>query len=290
MTKMTEHRISSGDAEICCFEREGDGPAVVFSHATGFHARVWDQVAKRVPGHRIISIDMRGHGRSSKTPPPYPWQVFAGDIVAVADHFGLERAVGVGHSMGGAAITLAAEQRPAAFGALLLVDPAIMDASLYEHQPPIESPGEHFVARRRNEWPSAEAMFESFKGRGPYASWTDEALRDYCEWGLEPAPGGEGYVLACPPIVEAAVYQGAGDDGPNPVDAKISVPVRILRARQRPEGTVEMDMTYSPTDPKLVEHFENGEDVLLPEHTHFIPMQDPAIVALHVREMIEKLA
>lgn len=288
MTEMIEHRISAGDAEICCFEREGDGPAVVFSHATGFHARVWDQVAERVPGKRIISIDMRGHGRSTKTPPPFPWEVFGNDIVAVVDHFGLTGAVGVGHSMGGATIVLAAAQRPGAFGALLLVDPTIMEASRYTAKLPTEAPTEHFVARRRNEWPSADAMFESFKGRGPYASWTDEALRDYCDWGLEPASGGEGCVLACPPVVEAAVYQGASVTDPNGAVKAIDVPVRIVRARQRPEGTAPMDMSYSPTDPALVERFANAEDVLLPEHTHFIPMQDPEVVASHLRDVIAK--
>ena len=44
----------------------GDPEAtVVLVHATGFHARTWDAVARALPGsYRVFALDMRGHGAS----------------------------------------------------------------------------------------------------------------------------------------------------------------------------------------------------------------------------------
>ena len=90
---------------------------------SGFHARCWDQVVAHLPGRQVFAIDMRGHGLSEKPPPPYPWRNFGLDVAAVAEELGLRGAVGVGHSKGGFAVTAAAARVPAAFSALLLVDP-----------------------------------------------------------------------------------------------------------------------------------------------------------------------
>ena len=61
--------------------------------------------------------------------------------------------------------------------------------------------------------------------------------------------------------------------------AKISIPVTILRAKQRQGDRTELDFTASPTWPELAKKFQNGTDVYLPELTHFIPMQSPKLVA-----------
>ena len=47
-----------------------------------------------------------------------------------------------------------------------------------------------------------------------------------------------------------------------------------------------MDMSSSPTAPDLASHFEHGEDVYLPEYSHFMPMEDPGLVARHVLELL----
>jgi hypothetical protein len=127
-------------------------------------------------------------------------------------------------------------------------------------------------------------MFESFKDRRPFSLWDPAVLRDYCQYGLVPNPAGEGYVLACPPWAEAATYAGsAGGDIYRELQS-LDIPVRILRARPRTEDYA-MDMSASPTFPDLARHFKHGEDVPLPHLTHYIPMQEPGLVAKHIREM-----
>jgi pimeloyl-ACP methyl ester carboxylesterase len=278
-------RVAGDGVELHAYEWPAPGPAVLFAHATGFHARCWDQVIRRLPGVRAIAIDMRGHGLSERPEPPYRWSLFGRDVAAVLGELGLRGALAVGHSKGGYAVVRAASLRPGAFGALLLVDPVIgprvFRRTLGED--------EHFAARRRNEWASPDEMFERFRSREPFSGWDPDVLRDYCRYGLVPNPAGEGYVLACPPRIEAAVYAGAytdpeGDDVYDAI-AAVDVPVRVLRARQRSEDA-PMDMSASPTAPDLASHFARGEDVPVPQYSHFIPMEDPAFVARQVREML----
>lgn len=268
--------------DLQLYEWPGDGPVVFFAHATGFHARCWDRVIERLPGIRAYALDMRGHGRSEKPAPPYPWVNFGKDVAAVARQLGLNAALGVGHSKGGHAVTLAASLEPGIFGKLLLVDPVIVPRGAYGGR---AGEGDHFAARRRNNWSSPGEMFERFSGREPFSRWAPEVLRDYCEYGLLPNPEGEGFVLACPPQIEAATYAGAYTMDIYPAIESLTIPVRVLRARPRTEGG-PMDMSSSPTTPDLASHFANGEDVALPGHSHFIPMEDPALVARHVLEML----
>src|SRR5581483_4881558 len=96
-----ESKLSVNGVEIAVWEWSGTGPAVFLCHATGFHARSWDQVIKHLGGRRCIAFDARGHGGSSKPSPPYHWRDFGADAAAVASALDLSGSVGVGHSMGG---------------------------------------------------------------------------------------------------------------------------------------------------------------------------------------------
>ena len=276
-----ERRVQANGVELAYFERDGSEPLVLFAHATGFHARCWDAVAEAID-ERSIAVDLRGHGRSEKPEPPYPWGDVADDVAAFCEALDVRGAIGVGHSKGGAAVAVAEALRPGTFSALLLVDPVLMKPSLYEREPAFEA--EHFVARRRNEWASPEEMIERFADRDPFRRWEPRVLRDYCEHGLLPSPDGEGYVLACPPTVEAAVYAGNRAWNPYPLLRELDLPIRILRAPP-PTPEQEWSMLVSPTWPGLVGELRNAEEIVLEEHSHFIPMEAPGLVATHIEEL-----
>src|SRR5690606_20922179 len=110
----------------------GDGPLVLMHHANGFCAGTLGLVAEAlVPAFRVIGMDARGHGDSTKPEEPeaYSWEAFALDALAVAEALapahGGRVAVGVGHSFGGTALLGAAARRPELFGHLVLVDPVL---------------------------------------------------------------------------------------------------------------------------------------------------------------------
>lgn len=269
---------------LAIWEWPGEGdtahPPLLFAHATGFHGRLWDAIIRLLPGRRAYAVDLRGHGRSGKPEPPYRWRASGGDLAGLVRALGFEGAIGIGHSSGGHAITLATALAPGAFRSLLLIDPTIFPPERYGHSKFDAS----FTLRRKNHWHSAEEMVERFRNRPPFASWRPEILEDYCRFGL--LPEGDHFVLACPPAVEASIYSESTapeSDIYSEVGA-ITVPVTVMRA-----GTVRkpdvFDLSASPTSPDLAWKFRQGHDVPLPGQSHFIPMEVPERVA----EEIEKL-
>lgn len=271
------------NVEIACWEWPGEGPPVFFCHATGFHARIWDQVIARLPGRRCLAFDARGHGRSSKPAPPYPWRSFGTDIAALADHLGLTGALGVGHSMGGHSVTLGAALRPAAFSSLVLLDPVIRAKDKYTG--PWKKT--EFVTKRRNQWTSAQEMFDRFENRPPFDSWDRAVLHDYCDYGL--LQDGNGLILACPPAVEASIYDGSTAVETNiyPEIATIQIPVHVVRAGRK--GDPSNFMGSSPTSPDLAASFARGTDTCAAEYSHFIPMEGPGFTAKMIAEALALL-
>lgn len=82
------------------YESDGEGPAIVFAHGgEGTYLHWWQQVAFFRDRFRCVTYDARGFGLSPG--PLRPPAGHADDLVALLDFLGIERAVVVGHSMGG---------------------------------------------------------------------------------------------------------------------------------------------------------------------------------------------
>jgi lipase len=274
-TQESELRFAnSGGVEIAAWEWAGAEPTVLFAHATGFHGRAWDEIARRFPERRRIAVEIRGHGRSAKPDPPYAWRDFGRDIVAVAESLGVEGALGVGHSMGGHSTVCAAAFRPKTYARLLLIDPTIFPPEAYGTPPPDAS----YIRKRKNVFQSAEEMIERYSGRLPFSRWHPQVLRDYCQFGI--LPHGNEFVLACPPDIEASIYHESKVLGSNiyPEIARIAQPVTVIRAgRARRPGV--FDLSTSPTAENLASHFADGRDKIFEDCTHYIPQEQPARVA-----------
>jgi len=276
-------RLAVNDVALALWEWPGTGDALFFVHATGFHARCWDAVLAHFPGRRCLSLDLRGHGQSDKPTSLTDWRVIGEDVAAVARALGLSGAVAVGHSMGGHAVALAAALVPDAFARLVLIDPVVLLPERYTGA----RTEAHFAARRRDHWPSPEAMAARFADRPPFSTWEPQVLHDYCNYGLLPASDGDGFVLACPPAFEAACYQTGTAVGSNiwPEIAQVTQPTRVVRAlgAERTEGNM---FAASPTVPDLAAHFASGRDIADHTHTHFLPMESPAHTAGYIAEML----
>ena len=277
-----ELRINSDGVMLSVFEWQGDDPPIVFVHANSFHGRIWDQVIAQLSGHHCYTVDLRGHGRSDKPNTHYHWRLFGDDLVNLAHQLNISGAIGVGHSLGGHTVTLAAAIDPQLFHTLLLIDPVILRRAQYVGQ----LTGDHYAARRRNWFESKQAMIERFKDRLPFSQWQPSVLQDYCEYGLLPFDGG--YVLACSPSIEAEIYSRSTEEGSNiyPEIATIDIPVRILRARSTTHDNPAEDLSASPTDTDLAKVFRHAIDIPLPDHSHFIPMESPELVAQHIYELL----
>ncbi|WP_092801535.1 alpha/beta fold hydrolase [Rhodococcus globerulus] len=93
----------SGTAEL---------PPVVLVHGMGGDSGTWDRFARalRSRDRRVVSVDLRGHGRSARAS-SYLFEEFAADIMDVCDHLELDHVDLVGHSLGGHAASLIAQRR-----------------------------------------------------------------------------------------------------------------------------------------------------------------------------------
>jgi pimeloyl-ACP methyl ester carboxylesterase len=84
------------------FVDEGKGPAVVFIHPWGGDLRYFaPQVARFRETHRVVAVDLRGHGSSDAPHGPYTVKGFVDDVAWLCAELGVERPVLVGNSLGG---------------------------------------------------------------------------------------------------------------------------------------------------------------------------------------------
>src|SRR5438477_7997781 len=111
------------------YESYGTGKdAVVFIHGWTCELSFWRGQAPVYEKHRALLVDLPGHGQSEKPEVPYTQERFARAIEAVMRYSGLERAVLVGHSMGGPVALTFLRLFPAKTKALVMVDAYIRTA------------------------------------------------------------------------------------------------------------------------------------------------------------------
>lgn len=100
-------------------------PWLVFSNSLGTDLRLWDGVLSRLGGrYRVLTYDKRGHGLSDAPPAPYTLDDHVGDLLALLDRVGVERAAVCGLSVGGMIAQGLAARAPERVTALVLSNTA----------------------------------------------------------------------------------------------------------------------------------------------------------------------
>ena len=109
---------------LACDDRGAGEPVIVFVHGwtcdRSLFAPQADHFSRQ---HRVVSVDLRGHGESDKPHEPYPIGAYADDIAYLIDQLGLGKVVAVGHSMGGLAVAQLAASHPHCVAAIVMVEP-----------------------------------------------------------------------------------------------------------------------------------------------------------------------
>lgn len=101
-----------------------DGAPLVLIHALGLDLTLWDDLIPRLPGLRILRIDLRGHGLSDTPAPPYTMGALIRDVERAMDHHGMTGATVLGLSIGGLVAQGLAVKRPDLVRALVLSNTA----------------------------------------------------------------------------------------------------------------------------------------------------------------------
>src|SRR5579884_1360930 len=97
---MVEYDVPVGELSLSVRDHAGEPPPVVAMHGLASNARWWDLVAPLLAPRRLVAVDLRGHGRSSRPESGYDFDSVAGDVHAVADALDLGPRVAIGHSWG----------------------------------------------------------------------------------------------------------------------------------------------------------------------------------------------
>ncbi len=111
-----------------CFEDVGKGrPPLVLIHDLGHdHASFAPQIEHFRRAHRVVAVDLRGHGRSDKPEEEYTMAGLADDVAWVCYELGVYSPVVVGHGLGGAIGLEMSARYPALPEALVALDSLIL--------------------------------------------------------------------------------------------------------------------------------------------------------------------
>ena len=274
------HRVPSSDGVAVAVHELGgerDAPPLLLSHATGFHAHCYAPIGARLGAHyRAVGLDYRGHGL---TPAPPGWQVdwarFGDDALVVAQAVAPEGGlVAFGHSMGGAALLMAAHRAPQQFAHLVLFEPiAVPDDA---RRAPIEDhPLVTGARRRRRVFAPYQDAIDNFRDKRPLSEMTPEVLRLYVEHGFEQlVVDGEpaGVTLRCPPEIEAAIFAASRENGVWQLLPEITTPVTVV------SGIVE-EQQPSGACAAIAARLPQARSVVLPHQGHLGPFSHPDEVA-----------
>jgi pimeloyl-ACP methyl ester carboxylesterase len=263
---------------------DGDAPILLLSHATGFHGRVWAPMASHLTDRfRCLAIDYRGHGVAD-TPEEvdFAWPGMGDDAVAVLDSELVPDGAevhGAGHSMGGAALVMAAARRPGVLRSLWLFEPIIPPpGALISADGP--NPMADAARRRRPTFDSVAAAYANYASKPPLDRLHPDALREYVDGGFAPQPDGTA-TLRCRPEWEAATFDGARHSGAWDLLDQVIVPVAVVAGEAEPFGPAVFA-------PRIAEALPDGTLVEHPELGHFGPLEAPEAMAAEVAGWIAR--
>ena len=266
-------RVASDGMGIAYLDWGGTGPPLLLLHPNGFCAGVYDPLARGLVGRcRVVGVDLRGHGSSDDITDSglLGNDAIAMDVLAVADHLGMDRFAILGVSFGGAVGIEVAVAAPERVGALVLCEAIAIEAGAREEQHFGAAGDDHPLAigarRRRDAWDDRAAVLASYGSRPPMDALDPEALAGYVRWGFRNTDDGV-VELACRPETEALIFGSERSHGP----------VEAFEALHRVTSPAAvMAGTHTDLDPSwfVAQAGALGVDLQLVEGGHFCLFED----------------
>jgi pimeloyl-ACP methyl ester carboxylesterase len=239
----------SADGVPIRFQVEGNGePTLVLVHGWALDRHVWDgQVPQLSKRHRVVTLDLAGHGESGVKRSDWTMAAFGQDVKAVVEAVGAKKVVLVGHSMGGPVVLEAARLMPDRVKGIVLVD-TLLDVENRTPPEAIETMTKQLQADYK---PAITQMTNEYL----FAPATPPAVRERVL----------GRATAMTPEVSIAVLRAAWSYDSVPALREIKTKVRAVNADKFPTN-VEANRRHMP----------GYEAILVPGSGHYPMLEDPA--------------
>jgi len=267
---------------------------ILFAHATGFHAHVWQPVVEALAAlaspsqrYRCVAVDQRGHGLSPvPLDRPPQWRQFGSDVNCVIDALHLREGelFGVGHSMGGASLSMAELARPGTFDAIWAFEPIIIIPEVFDGPQDAQGDRPNTIAegarRRREVFPSRREAYENYLSKPPFNTCDPVAVRAYVEHGFEDLPDGT-VRLRCRRDIEAAVFEASRDQDIADHLGELGCQMLIASGNEQ-EGPALLG-------PQLARSLPRGRFQAM-DMTHFGPLEYPAAIAQSIADFFAEVS
>ena len=191
------NRVDLGRISLAVNEWPGKGAPVVCIHGLTANHTCWASVADILtPDYRLIAYDLRGRGESDKPAAGYDLETHGQDLLALLDHFGLKRAVLVGHSLGAHIALRVAAHHSARVSKLVLVDGGLdVRAEILDSLAPA-------INRLGIEFPSLEMFLQMVRALPMFAGRWNDYLERYFRYDVETLPSGAVRSKASKPAID----------------------------------------------------------------------------------------
>jgi len=285
-------RVASSDhVHVVVHEFGGTGRPLLLSHATGFHGYCYLPIADALDDRfTSYALDYRGHG---DTPRPTDWQVdwerYGDDALAAARAIAPDGGLtGFGHSMGGAALLMAAHREPQLFDTIVIFEPIVFPPEGAGPAPSDGSASEEGAGgpsmlvvgarRRRPTFESFDAALANFGSKPPMMNFDADVLRLYVAHGFRTSP--EGVRLKCDPEHEARTFEQGGLHRTWALLPEITNRVIVVTGVVDGSGPASIAQG-------IAERLPNSTFVSRPEFDHFGPFVEPARFAELIADSVD---
>ena len=185
----TTHSVTVPDGRLTVGEWAGGDRPVLAIHGLSSSHKLWLWTAAHLEGCRLVAPDLRGRGASQGLKPHHGIEVHRDDMVAILDHFGIEKTTVVGMSLGGFIAVRLAASHPERVERLLLVDGGVpfMNTAAMRAMTREQVAGvfRDRFGRIERSWPSLEEYRDFFvSATGPLLKKDDPLLEEYLRYDL----------------------------------------------------------------------------------------------------------
>ncbi len=171
---MSEHFVETYGIRLHYLEFTGDGPTIILMHGLTANANAFDGLisAGLTPAFNVISIDLRGRGKSDQPANDYTMATHATDIIGFLDALKIKTVVIGGHSFGALLTFYLAAHYPERVEKMILLDAA---AKMHPNTKEMLVPA---LSRLGQTFSSFDSYLDKVK-QAPYINFWDEQMTTY---------------------------------------------------------------------------------------------------------------